>query len=112
MGLKKIVPALIALLLHGLTAGAQNLDDVAIVGPAAPELPLTIARDTEGRATLRAVRLESPLKVDGKLDERLYDTALPISDFIQTEPKPGEPATEKTEVWISFDAANVYVSVR
>jgi hypothetical protein len=37
---------------------------------------------------------------------------LPISDFIQTEPNPGEPATEKTEVWISFDRTNVYVSIR
>jgi hypothetical protein len=104
MSVKRIIPILIALLVHRVPLGAQD--------PTVPQLPMTIVRDVEGGATLRAVQLDLPLKVDGKLDERLYDMALPISDFIQTEPKPGEPATEKTEVWISFDHANVYVSVR
>ena len=36
----------------------------------------------------------------------------PISDFIQTEPQEGAPATEKTEVWVFFDDDNVYVSLR
>src|SRR5262245_29179294 len=112
MLLKRTIPILLALIFHCVPLGAQNPVEASISGPAAPQLPATIARDGEGRATLRAVRLESPLKIDGRLDEPLYDAALPISDFIQTEPKSGEPATEKTEVWISFDHANVYVSVR
>ena len=37
---------------------------------------------------------------------------VPASDFIQTEPHDGAPATEKTEVWVSFDRENVYVTVR
>ena len=36
----------------------------------------------------------------------------PISDFIQVEPQEGAPATEKTEVWVSFDDDYVYVSFR
>ena len=44
-------------------------------GPAPPTLPDTIARDTQGRATLRAVRATTPLRQDGRLDEtRLVST--------------------------------------
>ena len=71
-----------------------------------------MARDEQGRATIRAVRLEAPLLIDGKLDESLYTAWLPISDLIQIEPKPGEAATEKTEVWVAFDGKNVYTSFR
>src|SRR5688572_17080145 len=66
-----------------------------IAGPPPPDFPATIARDVEGRATIRAVRLEAPLKIDGRLEEIIYTSVLPISDFIQTEPKSGEAATEK-----------------
>ncbi|MEQ1572861.1 MAG: DUF5916 domain-containing protein [Vicinamibacterales bacterium] len=77
-----------------------------------PELPASVSRDTEGRTTVRAIRLLAPLRVDGNLDEDIYRTVTPISDYIQAEPQPGAPATEKTEAWISFDEENIYVSVR
>src|SRR5437764_551431 len=82
----------------------------AVQGPPPPTLPETVARDEQGRATIRAVRIDAPLRIDGRLDEPLYSSVLPISDFIQTEPKAGAPATEKTEIWIAFDNDNVYVS--
>ena len=81
-------------------------------GPAPPELPDTVARDEEGHVTIRAVQLTAPLKIDGLLDEGLYSSAMPISDFIQMEPDHDAPATEKTEVWIAFDRDYVYVSLR
>ena len=61
---------------------------------------------------MRAVRLENPLDVDGRLDERIYSLTPAVSGFIQQEPREGEPATERTEVWIFFDTNNVYVAVR
>jgi hypothetical protein len=48
----------------------------------------------------------------GALDEAIYTSVPPISDFIQVEPQEGSPATEKTEVWVSFDDDYVYVSFR
>ena len=77
--------------------------------PPAPVAPDVITRDTDGRATLRAVRITEPLEMDGRLDEAIYDTVPPMSDFIQTDPDQGAPATEKTDVWIFFDDDNVYV---
>src|SRR5216684_2358583 len=82
-------------------------------GPPAPLPPEVITRSDDGaRATLRAVRITSPLKVDGKLDEEVYRTIPSISDFIQQEPHEGAPATEKTEIWLLFDDANFYVVAR
>ena len=91
------------------TAGA--VDDGA-PGPPPPTPPAIIARDAAGRATLRAVRLEEPLGIDGALDERLYRNTPPASDFIQVLPNEGESATEQTEIWVAFDGENLYVSGR
>ena len=36
--------------------------------PAPPTLPATISRNGSGQAVIRAVRLKTPLKVDGKVE--------------------------------------------
>jgi Domain of unknown function (DUF5916) len=92
--------------------GARLELPFAYDGPPPPDLPVTVVRDETGRTTVRAVGLTAPLRVDGQLDEALYTAATPISDFIQAEPMAGRPATERTEVWISYDRDYVYVSLR
>jgi hypothetical protein len=95
--------------LAGLPAAAAAQQGAAPV-PVAPEV---FARDpATGAATIRAVRLSAPLQIDGRLDELIYGSVPPISDFIQMEPAGGQPATEKTEVWLFFDQRNVYVTMR
>jgi len=81
-------------------------------GPPPPTLPDTISRDDQGRATVRAVRVTTPMRIDGRLDEAIYAAVHPASGFIQMEPRAGQPATEKTEVWVFYDDANVYVSFK
>ena len=88
-------------------ADAQQID-----GPPPPAPPASIARDVEGKATIRATRVATPLDIDGQLDESLYGSVTPVSDFIQVEPNDGAPATQKTELWVAFDQTNVYVSFR
>jgi hypothetical protein len=92
-------------------------EDAAILpaafdGPPPPAAPDTIARDAAGRATIRAVRAPAPLRIDGRLDEPLYTSVRPISDFFQLEPVSGTAATEKTEMWLAFDQRHIYVSFR
>ena len=82
-----------------------------IIGPPPPVPPEVIRRDATGRATIRAVRVES-LTVDGVLDDRVYQEVASASDFVMQEPQEGPPATERTEVWVLFDNDNVYVSAR
>ncbi len=98
-----------------VSAGAQHSADsseVVIIGPAAPALPEMVARDDEGQTTLRAVRLEESLELDGRLEEAVYSTIPAVSDFVQQEPHEGEPATEKTEIWIFYDDQKVYVAAK
>ncbi|MCE2540862.1 MAG: hypothetical protein J4G16_10885, partial [Acidobacteria bacterium] len=52
------------------TAGSS----VIIDGPPPPVAPEIVARDAAGRATVRAVRLNAPLRVDGVLDDGIYET--------------------------------------
>ena len=91
--------------------GASGLP-TAFDGPPPPVAPETISRDAAGRATLRAVRLAAPLKIDGRLDEEVYQTVPPMSGFIQNDPKEGAPASEETDLWILFDDDNLYFVAR
>src|SRR5262245_14123160 len=77
--------------------------DVGIDGPPAPVPPATISRDDRGQATVRAIRLAAPLAVDGRLDEDVYTQNPPFGELIQVVPRTGEPATERTDVWLMFD---------
>jgi hypothetical protein len=101
--------ALVALLVTPVESRGQTPINE---GPPPPQAPEVVSRDAEGRATVRAVRVASPIRIDGALDESLYTTVPSISGFIQVEPNIGEPATEQTEVWIAFDDDNVYVSFK
>jgi hypothetical protein len=104
------VGAVCLLLLAGVTPRTASAQ--AGYGPPAPVAPEVVSRDDTGRATLRAVRAPQPLKIDGLLDEAFYRDVPSISDFRQLEPRYGEAATERTEVWVAFDADHVYVSFR
>ena len=83
-----------------------------IDGPPAPVPPATISRDADGRATVRAVRLEGLLQLDGVLDEAIYARVEPFGDFIQQAPDEGAPASEPTDTWIFFDDQSIYVAAR
>ncbi len=83
----------------------------AFDGPPVPVAPEVVTRDADGRATVRAVRLSSPLRIDGALDEALYNGPS-VSGFVQVEPALGVAATENTEVWVAFDDDNVYFAFR
>ena len=111
--------ALYTLLGHSALAGQESgrapMNEgpvLRIDGPPAPVSPDVINRDDQGAATVRAIRLSEPLRLDGRLDESVYGTVPPITGFFQIVPDGGEPATEETDVWITFDADNVYVSAR
>ena len=82
------------------------------VSPPPPVPPAVISRDNTGLATVRAIRLTEPLRVDGRLDEAVYQEVLPMGDFIQSVPQEGARAAERTDGWVTFDAENLYVSAR
>lgn len=89
----------------GIGHAQEPLDHVS-----RPEPPATYAKSSDGRITLRAIRLSEPLKLDGVLEEAVYREHTPITEFIQQEPNEGQPATERTEAWVLFDGESLYVA--
>jgi len=61
---------------------------------------------------MRAARLLDAISVDGRLDEPAWAAAPPFSDFVQSFPVEGAPATERTEVRLLYDRRALYVGVR
>src|SRR5215469_13551709 len=59
----------------------------------------------------QATRVERPPKLDGTLDDALWQSAKPITNFLQREPYEGQTPTEKTEVRVLYDRQQVYFGV-
>ena len=54
-----------------------------------------MVRDAAGKVTVRATRLSAAIKFDGAIDDDIYRTTPPYTDFVQQEPNEGAPATER-----------------
>jgi hypothetical protein len=61
------------------------------------------------RPLTEAVRAASAIRVDGRLDEAAWRDAVPITDFVQSQPHEGHPATEQTVVRVLYDDRRLYV---
>ncbi len=66
------------------------------------------ARNSEN-PQIKAYRTSESIKLDGVLNESVYKNE-PVTDFIQKIPDEGKPATEKSEIWITYDNDNLYFS--
>lgn len=75
-------------------------------------LPTVMLRDDRERTTVHAIPLNTPLKIDGILDEAIYLSTAGITAFIQQLPKEGSQPSERTEAWVFFDQKNIYVAAR
>ena len=76
--------------------------------------PSLIAQNIHPTASpdARAVPLREEIHLDGKLDEAVWHSAPPATDFRQNQPHEGQPATQRTEVRFAFDGAALYVGAR
>ena len=68
---------------------------VSAATPAQTTLP-------EAAPIAQAVRVQLPPKLDGTIDDPIWQQAIPITDCRQKEPYEGQPATESTEVGILY----------
>ena len=57
----------------------------------------------------RAVRVDDPPVVDGRLDEEAWQSAEVLGNFIQRIPRDGAPASEPTEVRVLYTNEALYV---
>jgi hypothetical protein len=79
-----------------LAAKSKPKDQAAPAAPAAPKI-------------VNAVRAEEPITIDGRLEEKVWKGE-PSDRFTQNDPKDGEPATERTKVWVAYDEKALYVA--
>jgi Domain of unknown function (DUF5916)/Carbohydrate family 9 binding domain-like len=73
-------------------------------------LPLA-AQTRQGRPLIQASSVSQPPRIDGVLDEKVWESAQIVDEFIQQEPRLGSAATERTEVRVLFDSRHLYIGV-
>jgi hypothetical protein len=71
------------------------------VAPLTGERPALVAHKTAARR-----------RIDGVLEEASWATAQVIDRFVQQEPQEGQPASDRTEVRVLYDAGRLYIGVR
>jgi Domain of unknown function (DUF5916)/Carbohydrate family 9 binding domain-like len=69
--------------------------------PAAPE-----------RVTATAVPEATAIRVDGELNDAVWQNVPPITAFKQREPRDGAEPTQRTEARVAYDATALYVAIR
>lgn len=74
--------------------------------------PLVAAPAAATNKTLTALTSSTALRLDGRLDDPVWQQADVVSDFVQQEPRVGEPITERTEVRVILDDEAIYFGVR
>lgn len=62
--------------------------------------------------SMEAFRIESQVKVDGKLDEDCWQGVTGVSGFVQNMPQPGAVPTFPTEVKVVYDDVALYIGAR
>jgi len=82
----------------------------AFVSAAAAGADLPV-QSVDGRRTVRAIELTTPIVLDGSLDDEAWAASEPTGEFVQAEPNDGQPATEPTEVRVAFDREALYIAV-
>src|SRR5690606_5972437 len=55
-----------------------------------------------------AVRIENTIRIDGELDEAEWQNAPVAKDFVNYNPSPGSPSSQKCEVRILYDDKAIY----
>ena len=85
---------------------------LALLATAAPVYAERLAlQAADGRRTVQAVELRTPIVLDGVLDDEAWADAEVTGEFVQAEPDEGEPASEPTEVRVAFDREALYIAV-
>ena len=73
---------------------------------------VVVGEDLDGRKSIRAVKFNDDVNIDGILDESIYESVEPISDFVQHLPVSGATASDNTEVWVFYNDQSIYVTAK
>jgi len=98
---------LAAFLLSAAIASGARADSTSVAVP-----PARVVPPAQACPPVRAVRLTSPVTVDGVLSEAVWHNEYAVTDFKQRDPNEGTTPSQKTEVRIAYDDDAIYVGAR
>lgn len=81
---------------------------IGVLSAAPVEAPAAPA----SRPRVAALAIQEPIRVDGVLDEIAWQQAEVAGDFVQREPSPGQPASERTEIRVAYTQSMLYIAIR
>jgi hypothetical protein len=84
----------------------------SLLALAAPAAAQNGTHPTGPTPRLQAVERTVPIVLDGVLDEAVWQSAGPATDFTQQDPNEGRPATQRTEIRLAYDAEALYIGAR
>src|SRR5687767_13574887 len=91
---------------------AKTLIFVA-VAPIHVTVPSRLLAQAAGGAELHPVRITTPPKLDGILDDEAWSgDPLSLEGWASYNPMRGEAPAEKTEVWMGYDTEALYLAFR
>ncbi len=64
------------------------------------------------RNEVHAVYTADAPHIDGRLDEAIWQSVRPITDFTQIWPENGAPMTERSEAMVAYDEEHLYIAFR
>lgn len=90
-----------------LCAPACLAASLAVAAPQAPPPP-----PQHAPPPVRALRADSPIVVDGALDEAVWKGPGAVERFVQANPQQGAEPSQRTEVRVAYDDDALYVGAR
>ena len=107
-----ITVALTSLVLSSLLIQDNLVPDGGAVPMRSSSDSMTFSGRT-GRLDVAIPRIDRPdIRIDGRLDEAVWQQAALLNDFTQYEPVENIPATEATEVYVFFSSDAIYFGIR
>src|SRR5687767_12864506 len=89
---------------------ASSLGGVCVIGsPASAQLATPQANGPASARTAAVAIVSTQPRVDGALDDPVWQSVQPLTGFIQRELREGQPVTERTEVRLLSDGTALYV---
>ncbi|HEU5175113.1 MAG TPA: DUF5916 domain-containing protein [Gemmatimonadaceae bacterium] len=76
------------------------------------EAPGRSAATVPPSPSLSVLRTTERVAIDGRLDERTWQQATPVTSFTQVEPRDGAAPSQATEVRVAIDDDALYIGVR
>ena len=74
--------------------------------------PLSAQVEDGGRKSVRAVRIDTPPVIDGRLDDPAWTQAIAVDDFYEVYPDEYDAPSRETIVYVVYDDDALYVGAR